>query len=80
MNQSKYIHSIVEKYKQSDSSNNTITSSTPLSISHLVSTDDNNINNDTTDTLHRIPYRECTGSLVYACYTRPDIAYAVGQV
>ena len=30
--------------------------------------------------LLNIPYRQATGSLIYACYTRPDILFSVSQV
>ncbi len=73
VNQSAYIQKIVNKFRMTDSHH----TDTPASQLRLRNP------GTSTKTLNKyteIPYREATGSLIYACYTRPDIMYAVGQV
>lgn len=68
VNQGTYIKSILKQYNMTDCT----PADTPCHTERLVKSD--------APPLPNIPYREATGSLIYVCYTRPDICYAVTQV
>ena len=69
--QESYIKSVLEKFGMSTCKG----ASTPAAIQRLVKPDEFDQVN-----MPNIPYRQATGSLIYACYTRPDMVWAVGQV
>lgn len=73
VNQSSYIKAVLNKYRMSDCNPST----TPASQEQLKPSTGTEA---TKPTLERVPYREATGSLIYCCYTRPDIQFAVSQV
>ena len=69
INQSTYIKTVLERFRMFECR----TMSTPASAVQLKKPDESEVSVD-------IPYRKATGSLIYLCYTRPDVQYAVGQV
>ncbi len=68
VNQARYINTLLKQFNMTDST----IKDTPCSNERLRKSD--------LPSMANIPYREATGSLIYVCYTRPDICFAVTQV
>jgi hypothetical protein len=77
LNQERYIHEILERYRMTDCN----PTGTPFEISVRLTTDMSPQTTQEIKEMQHIPYQNAVGSLMYlVTATRPDLAHSVGEV